>query len=42
MDTQFRQTFECIKVILGQAGDSKSNTIILHACFTHFNRDLPV
>jgi enamine deaminase RidA (YjgF/YER057c/UK114 family) len=42
METQFRQTFERIKVILEQAGGSMRNIVILRAYFVHFNRDLPV
>ena len=42
METQFRQTFERIKVILEQAGGSMRNLVILRAYFTHFTRDLPV
>jgi enamine deaminase RidA (YjgF/YER057c/UK114 family) len=42
METQFRQTFERIKVILEQAGGSMRNIVILHAYFVHFSRDLPV
>lgn len=42
METQFRQTFERIKVILEQAGGSMRNLVILRAYFVHFNRDLPV
>jgi enamine deaminase RidA (YjgF/YER057c/UK114 family) len=42
METQFRQTFERIKVILEQAGGSMRNLVILRAYFVHFSRDLPV
>jgi enamine deaminase RidA (YjgF/YER057c/UK114 family) len=42
METQFRQTFERIKVILEQAGGSMRNIVILRAYFVHFSRDLPV
>jgi len=42
METQFRQTFERIKVILEQAGGSMANILILRAYFVHFSRDLPV
>ena len=42
METQFRQTFERIKIILEQAGGSMRNLVILRAYFTHFSRDLPV
>jgi enamine deaminase RidA (YjgF/YER057c/UK114 family) len=42
METQFRQTFERIKVILEQAGGRMANLVILRAYFTHFSRDLPV
>jgi len=42
METQFRQTFERIKVILEQAGGSMKNIVILRAYFVHFGRDLPV
>lgn len=42
METQFRQTFERIKVILEQAGGSMRNIVILRAYLVHFNRDLPV
>ncbi len=41
METQFRQTFERIKVILEQAGGSMRNLVILRAYFVHFSRDLP-
>jgi 2-iminobutanoate/2-iminopropanoate deaminase len=42
METQFRQTFERINVILEQAGGSMANIVILRAYFVHFSRDLPV
>ncbi len=42
METQFRQTFERIKVILEQAGGTMANIAILRAYFVHFSRDLPV
>ncbi|MSU57911.1 MAG: twin-arginine translocation signal domain-containing protein [Pedosphaera sp.] len=42
METQFRQTFERIKLILEQAGGTMANVAILRAYFVHFNRDLPV
>jgi len=42
METQFRQTFERIKLILEQAGGSMRNITILRAYFVHFSRDLPV
>jgi enamine deaminase RidA (YjgF/YER057c/UK114 family) len=42
METQFRQTFERIKVILEQAGGSMRNLVILRAYFVHFSLDLPV
>ena len=42
METQFRQTFERIKVILEQAGGSMRNVVILRAYFVHFSRDLAV
>ena len=42
METQFRQTFERIKVILEQAGGSMKNIVILRAYFVHFARDLPI
>ena len=42
METQFRQTFERIKLILEQAGGSMKNIVILRAYFVHFSRDLPV
>ena len=42
METQFRQTFERIKVIVEQAGGSMKNLVILRAYFVHFARDLPV
>jgi len=42
METQFRQTFERIKVILEQAGGSMKNLVILRAYFVQFARDLPV
>jgi len=42
METQFRQTFERIKLILEQAGGSMANIAILRAYFLHFSRDLPV
>src|SRR5437870_5795698 len=42
METQFRQTFERIKVILEQAGGSMRNLVILRAYFVHFGRDLPI
>jgi len=42
METQFRQTFERIKIILEQAGGSMRNLVILRAYFLHFSRDLPI
>jgi enamine deaminase RidA (YjgF/YER057c/UK114 family) len=42
METQFRQTFERIKIILEQAGGSFRNVVILRAYFVHFSRDLLV
>lgn len=42
METQFRQTFERIKVIMEQAGGSMRNIVILRAYFVNFSRDLPV
>lgn len=42
METQFRQTFERIKVILEAAGGSMKNVVMLRAYFVHFSRDLPV
>ena len=42
METQFRQTFERLTVILEQAGGSLRNIVILRAYFVHFSRDLPV
>ena len=42
METQFRQTFERIKLILEQAGGTMANLAILRAYFVHFSRDLPV
>ena len=42
MESQFRQTFERIKVILEQAGGSMRNLVILRAYFTHFSSALPV
>jgi enamine deaminase RidA (YjgF/YER057c/UK114 family) len=42
METQFRQTFERIKIILEKAGGSMRNLVILRAYFVHFARDLPV
>jgi len=42
METQFRQTFERIKVIIEQAGGTMANIAILRAYFVHFSRDLPV
>ena len=42
METQFRQTFERIKLILEQAGGTMANLAILRAYFVHFRRDLPV
>ena len=42
METQFRQTFERIKIILEQAGGSMKNLVILRAYFVHFGRDLPI
>ena len=42
METQFRQTFERINVILEQAGGAMRNIVILRAYFVHFSRDLPV
>lgn len=41
-ETQFRQTFERIKVILEQAGGAMWNIVILRAQLVHFSRDLPV
>lgn len=42
METQFRQTFERIKLIVEQAGGTMANIAILRAYFVHFSRDLPV
>jgi len=42
METQFRQTFERIKLILEKAGGTMANIVILRAYFVHFSRDLPV
>ncbi len=42
METQFRQTFERIRLILEQAGGSMRNLVILRAYFVHFSRDLPI
>jgi 2-iminobutanoate/2-iminopropanoate deaminase len=42
METQFRQTFDRIKLILEQAGGSMKNIVILRAYFVHFSRDLAV
>ena len=42
METQFRQTFERIKLILEGAGGTMANLAILRAYFVHFSRDLPV
>ena len=42
VETQFRQTFERIKLILEQAGGTMANIAILRAYFVHFSRDLPV
>jgi len=42
METQFRQTFDRIKLILEQAGGSMRNLVILRAYFVNFSRDLPI
>ncbi len=42
METQFRQTFQRIKLILEQAGGTMANITILRGYFVHFSRDLPV
>ena len=42
METQFRQTFERIKLILEQSGGSMKNLVILRAYFVHFSRDLAI
>ena len=42
METQMRQTFERIGVILHAAGASFENIVILRSYFVHFSRDLPV
>ena len=42
VETQLRQTFERIKVILEQAGGTMWNIVILRAYFVHFSRALPV
>lgn len=42
METQFRQTFERIQLILEQAGGTMRNLVILRAYFIHFSRDLPI
>jgi len=42
METQFRQTFERLKLILEKAGGTMANIVILRAYFVHFSRDLPV
>ena len=42
METQMRQTFERIGMILRAAGASFENVVILRAYFVHFSRDLPI
>jgi enamine deaminase RidA (YjgF/YER057c/UK114 family) len=42
METQMRQTFERIGMILQAAGATFENVVILRAYFEHFGRDLPV
>ena len=42
METQFRQTFDRIKLVLEQAGGSMKNIVMLRAYFVHFSRDLAV
>ena len=42
METQMRQTFERIGVILKEAGASFENVVVLRAYFVRFSRDLPV
>jgi len=41
-ETQFRQTFERIKLILEHAGGSMRNIVMLRAYFVQFSPDLPV
>ena len=42
IETQMRQTFDRIGVILHAAGASFDNVVVLRAYFVHFARDLPV
>ncbi|MDZ4288946.1 MAG: Rid family hydrolase [Prosthecobacter sp.] len=42
METQMRQAFERIGLILRAAGASFENVVMLRAYFVHFSRDLPV
>jgi enamine deaminase RidA (YjgF/YER057c/UK114 family) len=42
METQMRQVFDRIGVILSAAGATFENVIILRAYFVQFSRDLPI
>src|SRR5690606_29753569 len=41
METQVRQTFERIELVLRAAGGSLKNVVMLRAYFVHLTRDLP-
>jgi enamine deaminase RidA (YjgF/YER057c/UK114 family) len=42
METQIRQTFDRIGLVLNAAGADFSNVVMLRAYFVHLVRDLPV
>jgi 2-iminobutanoate/2-iminopropanoate deaminase len=42
LETQFRQTFDRIKLIVEQAGGTMANIVILRSYFVHFNSALTV
>jgi enamine deaminase RidA (YjgF/YER057c/UK114 family) len=42
VETQIRQTFERIRIILATAGASMKDIVVLRSYFVHFGRDLPV
>ncbi len=41
METQARQTFDCVSKVLAAAGASLKNVVMLRVYFVHLARDLP-